>query len=350
MQKGVLFMIFLLGVLSINLSFVFGQDNVSTGNEGNATLDNESAMNDTGVNETAVNDTGTNETEGETNESSGDVDNETSNETEIMDNLHGARVRLLQLERAILRRALLGDAVIAVLANRSINTTDLEGIVRELRLLADEAGRAANGSDSNLSVQHFLDIKRDAKVLIKEFRGKVKGLLTGNNRVVLNRRLKEIERQEMRELGERILRELHELNGARVQRILAHMNSENESLVEEVREGKIAVRDVVTRLRAFERDLSDEEKRLLRERLRDERVERRVMRVDRVLRNEGKALTRASDRLRERATQLEGEGFTKASALTSARAERFREAADKVGEARMIVREVRAKRSGGERE
>ena len=322
MKKSVVSMIFLLSVLFFILSFVVAQDS-QTGNE----TGNESVIN----------------------ESSGVVDNETSNETGIIDNQHGARVRLLQLERAILRRALLGDAVIAVLSNKSINTSDLEGIVRELRLLAEEAGRAANSSDVNLSVQHFLDIKRDAKILIKEFKRKIKGLLTGADRVALNRRVKEIERVEMRELGERIRREVHELNGVRVKKILEHMNSENESLVEEVRDGKIAVRDIVTRLRALEGDLSDEEKQRLRERLRDEHVERRVMRVDRVLRNEEKALTRASERLRERAAKLESEGFEKARSMTLARAERFREAADAVGEARMIVREVRAKRSGGER-
>src|SRR3989344_6089538 len=73
-------------------------------------------------------------------EEESEVDNETSEETESMSSVSGAKVRLLQLEKAITRNIARGEAVIATIQekNPEASVAGLKSILAELNVLKDE--------------------------------------------------------------------------------------------------------------------------------------------------------------------------------------------------------------------
>src|SRR5512137_496332 len=112
------------------------------------------------------------ESEHETNETNSQqghhFDNETEHEVGIMNNSLGARIRLLQLEKALLTNILKGVMTVQVLKGLNVTTTELEHILANLsEVLA--AVRAADPS-SNDSVQVFVQLKNESKNLTRQFR------------------------------------------------------------------------------------------------------------------------------------------------------------------------------------
>ena len=85
--------------------------------------------------------------EAEENETEDPVDNETEKQIEIMNNSLGAEIRLLQLEKAILKNLLKGERAVEALKTMEFNTSDLESILGEMRLLLEEVQGADPGSN-----------------------------------------------------------------------------------------------------------------------------------------------------------------------------------------------------------
>ena len=97
------------------------------------------------------------------------IDKETQHQTEIMNNnTLGAQIRLLQLEKAIIKNIEKGEQILSIINNSEFNLTKLEVIIAEFYLLKQEVQR----SDPNATnaVKTFVDLKHDAVNLTKEFR------------------------------------------------------------------------------------------------------------------------------------------------------------------------------------
>ena len=97
-------------------------------------------------------------------------DNETEEEIGIMNNSLGAEIRLLQLEKAILKNIIKGERAVDVLKGISsfdYNTSDLEEILDKLGVLLEEVQAA--DPESNESVRIFVELKYEARNLTKQF-------------------------------------------------------------------------------------------------------------------------------------------------------------------------------------
>ena len=95
-----------------------------------------------GLNETLDDNEKENPDTNETEEPDEDyLDNETEEEIEIMNNSLGAEIRLLQLEKAILKNFLKGERAVEVLKAMEFNTSTLESILAEMRLLLEEINK-----------------------------------------------------------------------------------------------------------------------------------------------------------------------------------------------------------------
>ncbi len=107
-----------------------------------------------------------------------EFDLKTRQETDIMNDKLGAEIRLLQLEKSIIRNINTGEEIISILEETYIDITDLQLILAELELLIQEVQSA--DPDASDAVRIFLDLKYDAVNLSTDFRGTLRGLIGGS--------------------------------------------------------------------------------------------------------------------------------------------------------------------------
>lgn len=217
------------------------------GQFGDGTQNGENETSDT--NETE--DLDTNETEEpEGNETEGEdedyLDNETEEEIEIMNNSLGAEIRLLQLEKAILKNLLKGERAVEALKTMEFNTSDLESILGEMRLLLEEVQGADPGS--NDSVRVFVDLKIDARNLTKQFRETVKDLLDDEKIKELKERVREMIGDELENYSKKIRNRIKQFNRNQLHRLYGIIGETNNSLIEEYENGNASLKQVKSQI------------------------------------------------------------------------------------------------------
>ncbi|MEM4663082.1 MAG: hypothetical protein QXM75_03600 [Candidatus Diapherotrites archaeon] len=188
------------------------------------------------------------------------VDENTQKEITAMNNGIGAKVRLLQLERAILRNILRGNAVISYLEKNypGEDTSELKTIIGEMRVLKEEVAKASESvKDSNAEVvKTFVDLKNDAISLTKQFRDNARILLEDKNKQGLAEEFKNIDWSEYDELKKEILEKIREYNAKRVEEALSELPEISRELAQKLRNGEIspeeAVRQLMEKLRNLE--------------------------------------------------------------------------------------------------
>ena len=212
-------------------------------------------------------------------------ENETEDEIEVMEHTRGAEMRLLQLEKAIKRRVLWGNAVIDRLQEKNISTTELEGILSELDGLTDdvEAEIDALGTKSrNETVREFIRIKMEAKNLTKEFRQTARTLLNASDNSALRMRFSELDRDELEELKNRIRERHREFNSERLADLIEKLGIDGDEIVQKYENGEITLEEALKMVKEEFRNKVDEEKARVRERLRNESEEIEERERDRI--------------------------------------------------------------------
>ncbi len=250
----------------------------------------------------------------------------TQTEIEAMTSGEGAKLRLLQLQREIERRILHANEVIVTIQGNSTNSTaELETIVTELEGLVDDIDAALaeleEGGTNQAAVETFLEIKADAKSLVKEFRDTAKPLLKSTAEV--KKRLESIDREKLQAYNDEISEARREFNAVRVEALLKLMGKTDAELVAGIRDGSISYEEAVKDLKDTFETLSEEERATAARALREELTKRRVARTDQLEKFVENAQERVVVRLEERAQKLEDNGNTEAAAALRAAQERL---------------------------
>jgi len=120
----------------------------------------------------------------------------------------GAEMRLLQLEKQLVRAQLHGEQVIARLEAQNVSTGNLSRIVAEFEAMIVEVQEAranlnSSGNTEN-AVQVFVALVHDARALTKEFREETRMLLRDADRRQLRADFERIDREQLRDFDERI--------------------------------------------------------------------------------------------------------------------------------------------------
>lgn len=177
-----------------------------------------------------------NETENPTgNETEGPVDNETQKEMEVMHYSLGAEIRLLQLEKAITKNLLQGEMAVDVLKGLDYNTTDLEAILAELRLILDEV-KAAD-AQANDSEEVFVGLKADAMNLTKQFRDAIRELVPGGQYKQVREQIRNATSDELQNYSKQIRNRIKQFNVNQIYRLYGIIGEGNNSLVNEYMNG-----------------------------------------------------------------------------------------------------------------
>lgn len=168
-----------------------------------------------------------------------DIDNETAKEIEIMNNSLGAEIRLLQLEKAIIKNILKGEMSVEVLKGLEFNTTTLESILDEMKALLEEV-KAANAS-ANDSVIIFVELKKDAKNYTKQFRETMHDLLNETKINEIKALLREMFSDELQNYSKRIQNRIRQFNRNQLYRLYGIIGEANNSFVNEYLNGNVSL-------------------------------------------------------------------------------------------------------------
>ena len=332
--ESVLFFAFIFVTFGIFMSFVLAQDTNSTQNNTNqnmttnATQNTTSASNTTSTTVPPANTTETDDDQNETeddNESNDnddenendrenqendadDGDNETDDDTDEMQTRHGAEMRLFQLQRRINLAILHMEAVIDVVKNKSnvsnsSSVVELESIVAEMKLLLDEA-KNISSVNTDEAVQNFVEVKKDAITLIHKFRKIAKDLLGPKDKRDLKERFKHMDRDNLKDLKEKIHEKRKMLNAERAREFLRKLGVTDEEFLKKVEGGKINDGEIRIKLRErfedVDEDKRDEIKKEIREEFEDQKEmhEKRLMKVREIEHKE------KADRMMKRAEKI----------------------------------------------
>lgn len=181
-----------------------------------------------------------------------EVSQETQHEAEAAATLHGAKIRLLQLEKAIARNIVRGNVVIQYIEsqNTSVNTTEMKAIVAEMAALKVQV-EAVNPEDNGKEVaKQFVELKADAIDLSKRFRDEAREYLKSKDKDEIKEQMKdEKENPEFADLNAQIKAEARAYNAERLETILKAMGSTDFSLVEKYRSGEISLGEAKKQIR-----------------------------------------------------------------------------------------------------
>lgn len=140
-----------------------------------------------------------------------EIDIETQQQTEIMKNRLGAEIRLLQLEKAIIKNIDTGEEIILLLNGSDVDTTELQVILEifEVLILPEVRNADPNASDA---VSIFVDLKHDAMNLSKEFRDSVRRSLTDSMLNQIQQRTRNMTCNQTQDLSQAIQNKIRQYN------------------------------------------------------------------------------------------------------------------------------------------
>jgi hypothetical protein len=218
-----------------------------------------------------------------------DIDSNTTKEIEIMNNSLGAEIRLLQLEKAIIKNLLKGEMAVEVLKGLDYNTSDLEAILSEMKNLLDDV-KAVNTSSNN-SVQLFVEYKHEAINLTKQFRETIKELLNGEKLKEIRERIKEMMSEELENCSKMIRNKIKQFNRNQLHNLYGIIGETNNTFVEEYLDGNISLAQLKIQIGKTINQMNKERKYEIFSEIKEENIKKKIhaqSQVEDMNKNKGK--------------------------------------------------------------
>jgi len=205
------------------------------------------------------------------------LENRTLTEASAFATVNGSRVRLLQLQKAIEKNMLWGDAIIAEVKakNASANTTAAEALLAELKALKQEVNSTTPKAGEE-GAKEFVDLKNDAIELTKEFRDEIRKLLKAQDIPGLKRKLGERYWNETRDLEDKIKQARNRYNAEVIGDVLAAANMSDPGLLEKVKAGLASDKEIKDALKEAYKNLNSAQKRIASVALKEKEAKRNV--------------------------------------------------------------------------
>jgi len=201
-------------------------------------------------------------------------DEDTQDETEIMDDQIGAYIRLLQLEKAIIKNIVKGEEIVSVLNESEINTTTLEAILAELELLKEEVQSAdPNSTDA---VQIFVDLKNDSVELTKDFRETLHKLVNESTLEQLRERIRLMMCEQVQNLSKKIQNQIRLFNRNQLHRIYGILGQVNISIINEYQNGNVTKEQAKQQISKMINQMTKEKRYQIFSELKEAKIRERI--------------------------------------------------------------------------
>jgi len=172
-----------------------------------------------------------------------EIDTETQQQIQIMNSNNGAAIRLLQLEKAIIKNIDKGEEIITFLQESNVNDTDLQLILAEFELLLQEVQSADPNASDGVTV--FIDLKHDALNLSKEFRERARELMDKSALEQIRNRVQNMSGNKTLDLSNRIRNHIRQFNSQRFCEFYSLLDKNCSNQVEHYRTGSLSKDDVI---------------------------------------------------------------------------------------------------------
>jgi len=203
-----------------------------------------------------------------------EIDDETQEQVEAMNNGIGAEVRLLQLEKSITINILKGEEIISNLTGLGFDTTELQAILVELELVKEEViDTDPNATDT---VQIFVDLKHDAVNLTKEFRDTLKEILDDDAIEQLRERIREMVCEQAQNLSKNIQNKIRQFNRNQLHRVYQIVGENDDSVLNQYRNGTLTMNQVKQQLRKTVNQMIKEKRYDLFSQLKQEKIQKHI--------------------------------------------------------------------------
>jgi len=200
--------------------------------------------------------------------------NDTEREVGIMNNSLGARIRLLQLEKALLTNILKGVMTVQVLKGLNVTTTELEHILGNLSEVLENV-RAADPA-ANDSVQVFVELKNESKNLTKQFRDTLRLLLDNETIAMIKEQLKNITSDELQNCSMRLRHWIRQFNMNQLYRLYGIIGETNTSLINDYINGNISLDLVKLQLRKMVNQMTQEKRHMIFSEIKEDNIKKKI--------------------------------------------------------------------------
>ena len=160
-------------------------------------------------------------------------------EVQIMNNELGAQIRLLQLEKTIDIHIAIGNRVIEKAQELNKNATDLEATIAQMQDLKTEVQQAEPTADN--AIQQFVDLKKEAISLTKQFRDTARTLFTPEEIQQLRQEQEQIKEQKEQkgQEAQEIRQKIKEYNQQKLEQLKTQLGLNIQNIADEMKQGNI---------------------------------------------------------------------------------------------------------------
>ena len=250
------------------------------------------------------------------------VDSNTVEETKLMTTPAGAEVRLLQLEKSITRNVLVGAAVIEVIQTNhpEEDLTGAQSTLDGLESVLEEVKATDLEQDKNALVTAFVAAKKEAIDLAKEFREQTSAMLTAEDRQMVSEVIKDMNMNELNEIGEKVRNKIRESNAERVGDLLDEAGMSNPELVNKIKNGEATQAQIKEAVMEAYGDLNAEQKKNAAAKIKERTIKRTVEEkelakqaretgLQRALQNQANRLERVSEWMEQKGIDANANGY-----------------------------------------
>ena len=171
------------------------------------------------------------------------IDKEIQQQTEIMNNNKlGAEIRLLQLEKAIIKNIEKGEQLLTILNDSEENITDLQVILAEFYLLKQEVQTANPNATDAVSI--FVDLKHDAVNLTKDFRETLRTVVNSSTLGQLQQRIRNMTCNQTQNVTNTIQSKIRQYNTNQFQYLYQLLNENNTDWICKYQNGSLTENQV----------------------------------------------------------------------------------------------------------
>lgn len=207
-----------------------------------------------------------------------DLDEEIS----VMNIPLGAEIRLLQLQKALLKNILKGEMAIEVLKGLEFdpdNITILEEILDKMKDLSeglDELLEDMTDLSHNESAQIFVENKSLAKNLTRQFREKIREMLSDVELSDLREQIKEMINESLQNLGEYIKNRIRQFNRNQLYKLYDLIKDTDNSFIEQYLNGDITLGFLKLQICKIINNMSKERRYGIFSEIKEENLKRKI--------------------------------------------------------------------------
>ncbi|MCF7871988.1 hypothetical protein K9L97_03045 [Candidatus Woesearchaeota archaeon] len=198
------------------------------------------------------------------------LEDETVSEVKAFSVPLGAKIRLMQLERSILKNAVRTRIVVDYVYNSGKDVSELESILSEMESVLEETSALSEEDSVENSVESYVALKKQGLDLTQEFRLKTKEYLTPEDVSSLKESLDSADYSVLDTLKEETRTVAREYNARKFENIMGEMNKEDQGIGMKIRSGELGPQEVREKVRTEFKDASNDVQKKIVQRVREE--------------------------------------------------------------------------------